>query len=301
MEEALVGIILVNFNGSRDTIECIDSLKKMTYCNYRIIAVDNNSSDDSLEKLREKKKKTDFELLELKENRGFSAGNNAGIRLALEIGVEYILLLNNDTLAEQDFLKNLMEAVSHIPENSVTTGTIFYAGDREKIWYAGGSFNWKTAKVSHTGMGRPFEAGNGLGEVTFISGCCMCIPAVVIQKIGFLDESYFLYEEDVDYCCRLMENGVRLYYIPSAVLYHKVSSSTSKVKKMSGTTQYYMVRNKYVFIKKHYKGRQRVIPYIHSFLMYAYYCIRYGMNMKYVILGMLDFFRKKMFKSERKL
>ena len=134
MEEALIGIVLVNYNGAADTVQCIDSLKKMTYSNYRIIVVDNGSSDNSLKILYEKKKETDFKLLELAENRGFSAGNNAGICLALDLGAEYILLLNNDTLAERDFLKRLMEAKADLPLDSVVTSTILYADDKEKIW-----------------------------------------------------------------------------------------------------------------------------------------------------------------------
>ncbi|WP_333646093.1 glycosyltransferase family 2 protein [Lacrimispora sp.] len=302
MEEAFIGIVLVNYNGVKDTIECIDSLKKMTYSNYRIIVVDNNSSDNSLKILHEKKEEIDFELLELNENKGFSAGNNAGIRLAFELGVKYILLLNNDTLVEPDFLKKLMVAEKNILVNSVMTSTILYADNKEKIWYAGGSYDLKTSKVSQWGMGKQwFPMRDKWVEVTFISGCCMCIPVSIIPNIGFLDEDYFLYEEDTDYCIRIRQKGIKLYYVPNAVIYHKVSSSTSKAEKMSGTTQYYMVRNKYFLIKKYYKGRYRIIPYIHSFMMYSYYCLRYGMEMKYIMWGIYDFWRGKMHKTNRKL
>ena len=302
MKEAFVGIVLVNYNGAADTIECIDSLIEMTYSNYKIIVVENGSSDHSLSSLRDKKKINDFELLELTENRGFSAGNNAGIQLALELGAEYILLLNNDTLVEPDFLKDLMMEVADIPEGSVRTSTILYADDKEKVWYAGGFYDLRTAKVSQAGMGTPWKPIQDQSvEVSFISGCCMCIPAPVIRDVGLLDESYFLYEEDTDYCQRLQQKGIKLYYVPKAVIYHKVSSSTSKTEKMSGTTQYYMVRNKYFFIKKYYKGSSKIIPYIHSFLMYCYYCIRYGLKIKYIAWGIHDFFYGKMYKTNRKL
>ena len=274
----------------------------MTYSNYRIIVADNNSSDNSLKVLYEKKKEVDFELLELAENRGFSAGNNAGIRLALELGTEYVLLLNNDTLVERDFLKRLMEAKADLPVNSVMTSTILYADDKEKIWYAGGSYNLRTAKVSQLGMGKGWQpVQDRVVEVTFASGCCMCIPAAVIRYVGLLDESYFLYEEDTDYCFRLWRKEIKIYYVPKAIIYHKVSSSTSKTKKISGTTQYYMIRNKYFFIKKHYRGCQKIIPYIHSFMMYIYYCIRYGVEVKYIVWSICDFWQGKMYKTNRKL
>ncbi len=302
MEEALIGIVLVNYNSAEDTIECIESLKKMTYSNYRIIVADNSSSDYSLEALYKKKNETDFELLELDENRGFSAGNNAGIRLALELGAEYVLLLNNDTLVEPDFLKRLMEAGMDIPADSVMTCTILYADDKEKIWYAGGSYNLRTAKVSQLGMGKGWQpVQDKLVEVTFASGCCMCIPASVIRDVGFLDESYFLYEEDTDYCYRLWKKMIKIYYVPKAIIYHKVSSSTSKTKKISGITQYYMIRNKYFFINKYYKDCWKIIPYIHTFMMYSYYCLRYGAKVKYIVWGICDFWQGKMYKTNRKL
>ncbi len=302
MKEAFIGIVLVNYNGAADTVQCIDSLKKMTYSNYRIIVADNGSSDNSLKILHEKKKEIDFELLELAENRGFSAGNNAGIRLALELGAEYVLLLNNDTLVDRDFLKRLMEAKADLPVSSVVTSTILYADDKEKIWYAGGTYNLRTAKVSQLGMGKGWQQLQEKAlEVTFASGCCMCIPATVVRYVGLLDESYFLYEEDVDYCFRLWQKEIKIYYVPKAIIYHKVSSSTSTTRKMSGTTQYYMIRNKYFFIKKHYKGCRKMIPYIHSFMMYTYYCLRYGMEVKYIVWGICDFWQGKMYKTNRKL
>ena len=138
-------------------------------------------------------------------------------------------------------------------------------------------------------------------EVTFASGCCMCIPSAVVRNVGLLDESYFLYEEDVDYCFRLRQKEIKIYYVPKAIIYHKVSSSTSKTRKMSGTTQYYMIRNKYFFIKKYYKGCRKIIPYIHSFMMYTYYCLRYGMEVKYIVWGICDFLQGKMYKTNRKL
>lgn len=298
-QEFFVGIILVNFNGAADTIECIESISEMNYNNYKVFVVDNNSSDDSVKRLSDAKKSLLFEFITLKENNGFSAGNNVGICAALEAGVDYVLLLNNDTIVTKDFLSNLMKKA---PAESVVTGVIYYAGNHQKLWYAGGSFDIKTAKVSQMGLGmeqcvlprEPFE-------VTFISGCCMCIPVSVIKEVGFLDEMYFLYEEDADYCYRIVKKSKRIYCIPEAVLYHKVSSSTTKTEKMSPITQYYMVRNKFLFVSKYYRGISKGIPYIHSFFMYVYYCLKYGMKFKYLRWGIIDFLYGKKGKTDRKL
>lgn len=300
--EKFVGIILVNYNGAMDTIECIESINKMSYRNYRIFVVDNYSTDNSVELLSQKKKELAFDLIELPENKGFSAGNNYGIAMALQMGAEYVLLLNNDTIADSDFLRNLMNKTANITKGSVLTGTIYYASQKNKIWYAEGEFHLNTAKVTQIGLkSKKGKLPGQAVKVTFASGCCMCIPAFVFQKVGLLDESYFLYEEDVDYCYRLLQNGIDIYYIPDAVLYHKVSSSTTKTEKMSAVTQYYMVRNKFIFISRYYKFVQKIVPYIHSVLMYTYYCIRYGMAPKYVLWGITDFLKGKKYKTERTL
>lgn len=300
--EPFIAIILVNYNGSTDTVECIDSVLQMTYGNYKIIVVDNKSTDDSVKLLREKQLNAEFELIECENNLGFSAGNNIGIRRAIELGVEYVLLLNNDTVVDRGFLKTLINRTMELPQGSVTTGTIYYSVNRMMTWYAGGGFNKRTAKVSHFGFkSQNFCLPKKAVEVTFISGCCMCIPITVIEKVGLLDEIYFLYEEDMDYCYRLQKKGIKLFYVPDAYLYHKVSSSTTKLSQISGTTQYYMVRNKFFFIKRYYSGFRKIKPYCYSFAMYCYYCIRYGMNIKYVAMGIQDFLNGKMMKTDRKL
>lgn len=103
---ALAVIILLNYNGEKDTIECLNSLKRITYENYLVLVVDNHSSNQSVQALRDCQADLGFEMLEANENNGFSAGNNIGIKFALEHQADYIVLLNNDTLVEPDFLEN---------------------------------------------------------------------------------------------------------------------------------------------------------------------------------------------------
>jgi GT2 family glycosyltransferase len=300
--EKQVAIILVNYNGALDTLECIESINRMSYKDFHIIVVDNSSTDDSLKILTQKKEEFAFELIDLPENLGFSAGNNSGIQKAIEIGVQYILLLNNDTIVDPDFLSNLMREAECNVDTSVVTGTIYYASNRNKLWYAAGEFNPHLAKV--TQIDRKCKNGKlpkKSIDVTFASGCCLCVPVSIIKRIGLLDESYFMYEEDVDYCHRLIQNNFKIRYVPDAILYHKVSSSTTKTKKISAITQYYMVRNKFVFINRYYNGLNSIIPYLHSLLMYSYYCIRYGMKPRYVAWAIFDFLRGKSYISERKL
>lgn len=300
--EKRVSIILVNYNGALDTLECIESINRMSYKNFQIIVVDNNSTDNSIKILSQKKEELGFELDCLSDNKGFSAGNNFGILKAIKDGAQYILLLNNDTIVDCNFLSNLMREAVNNSNASVVTGTIYYASDRNKLWYAAGKFHPYLAKVTQVDKRckegiLPEQSTN----VTFASGCCLCIPVSVIKRVGLLDESYFMYEEDVDYCYRLILNRINIIFVPDAIIYHKVSSSTTKTEKISPITQYYMVRNKFIFIKRYYNSFKGIVPYLHTLLMYSYYCIRYGMNTRYVVWGIIDFLRGKSHISERKL
>ncbi len=305
MTEPCVGIILVNYRGAGDTIECIQSLRKMEYCNYFIVVVDNHSKDGSLKRLYEERRKWDFEIIEMDDNRGFAAGNNAGIRHALNKGAEYVLLLNNDTLVDPKCLTHLIRAHEETKRCGITIGKICYADERNKLWYAGGALDLKKGKASQRGLGKIDDhRWDAREEVSFATGCCMCIRGKLFEKTGLLDEDYFLYEEDVEFCHRVSRSKAKIIYEPAAVIFHKVSASTSggRGKKMSPVTQYYMVRNRYIFLKRTIpQGRRRLYPYGYCLAMYLYYWLRGFMDMKYILWGIYDFSRGVTGKSKRRL
>ena len=111
----------------------------------------------------------------------------------------------------------------------------------ERIWYAGGTMDFVTGNVVQLGWGKTLQEFSGhSGPVTFATGCLMLIPAEIIKQIGLLEESYFLYCEDTDYCCRVLAAGYSIYYCNDAVIYHKISQSVGAASK---TQQYYMTRN----------------------------------------------------------
>lgn len=298
----LVAIILLNYNGEEDTIQCLKSLQKIQYDNYCLIVVDNHSEEPSIAALKRAQEKIYFELIESKENRGFSAGNNIGIVRALEKKAEYMLLLNNDTIVCPDFLNKLIQAFGEYPHCGISTGTIYYEYDRNKVWYAGGRFNPKTFKAEMLGYGmKAYDLASDMEEVTFATGCCMCIRAQMLKEIGMLNEKFFLYEEDSEYCFRAQEKGWKIYYVPQAVIYHKVSASTGKGRKASPTTQYYMVRNRYIFIKENAKKCYRKRAYLYSLTMYIYYCMKGYMSIRYVSMGIWDFIKGISGKTTRSL
>ena len=117
----------------------------------------------------------------------------------------------------------------------------------------------------------------------------MCIKSELLQSIGFLDEQFFLYEEDTEFCYRVIQSGWKIYYAPQSIVYHKVSSSTGGGEKASPLTQYYMVRNKMIFISEYARGVNRIRAYMHSLAMYGYYCLKGYMDIRYVGWGLWDF------------
>lgn len=253
-----VAIILVNYNGYKDTAECVESLSRIDYTNRKIIIVDNGSTDKSLDKLRLLENE-EIVIINANDNLGFSGGNNVGIQYAIDNGFRYVLLLNNDTVVKQEFLSELVRTSQENNDSVVVTSKILYEFDRKTIWYAGGAFSEKTSRTSSRGIGE-IDTGkyDNSEEVTFASGCCMLLPIKVISQIGYMSEDYFLYSEDADLCCKIRAHGYRLIYQPNSVIYHKVSASTQKLNELMTC---YIVRNKLILIKKHIKQKYKLLAY----------------------------------------
>lgn len=241
-----VSIILVNYNGWKDTVDCINSLSHINYDNYEIIIIDNASQGDDLLQL-EKYKSEKVTLISAAKNLGFSGGNNLGIENALNKKSNYILLLNNDTIVEPDFL-SIMLSKAEERAVGIVTPMIKYFDKRDTIWSAGG----RISKIRASGFTYGFNKNeNELKSdfyCTFASGCCMLIKSEVVEKVGLLDPDYFLYLEDTDYSYRVINAEYKIYYAASSIIYHKVTSSTAKDNRL--LPLYYSTRNRLLFAKK---------------------------------------------------
>ena len=254
--EKSVCIIIVNYNGHEDTIECVKSLRNCTYINKTVVVVDNCSTDNSVLKIEESLQSNEY-LIKSNQNLGFSGGNNLGIKYAINHDYQYCLLLNNDTVVENNFLDNLFLQIPKY-NKSVFSPKILNFYDK-KIWYAGGSFSHITSRVNHFGIDeRDIGQYENQQKVSFISGCCILIETTYFRTYGLMDEDFFLYGEDTDLCCKLVKEGYTLMYIPSAVIYHKISSSTAKI---SGLSSYYTARNNLYIVKKHINNIFKPISY----------------------------------------
>lgn len=250
-----VAIILVNWNGLKVTQQCIQSLNAVTFSSHQVIVVDNASEDHSAEILANDF--PDIVLLKSDTNLGFTGGNNLGFRYALEKGYKYILMLNNDTIVEPDFLNHLVLYMESHPNTGAIQPRIHFEHDRSLIWN-GGSYHAAWPGFFYTpGVHRkPIEKHLQLKQVDWITGCAFLVRADILRKTGLLAENMFMYSEDVDLSMRIKALGYTLAYHPQSVIYHIAGmSNKSQVKGKEGfvhpLVHYYNQRNRIWVLKKY--------------------------------------------------
>ncbi len=221
-----LSIIILNYNNPDDTLECVHSLMKNRYDSYEVILVDNGSNKGSVEILRQLESEyPDLILVFNQKNLGFAGGNNIGFNLSKG---DMILLLNNDTTVKEDFLEALMKQASLYPEAGILCPKIYFHDRPGTIWFAGGYIDWKY-DGAHIGYGKMDNSSYGIPHACdYVTGCAMLIKRNVIEKIGFLDESFFAYQEDVDFCIRARKAGYKCMYIPYPHVWHKAGSTSKK-------------------------------------------------------------------------
>jgi len=232
-----IGIVILNYNGANDTVECLDSIyRNINYKRFQVILVDNGSREDDLRIIEEWKKQSGYEFVLIKnsENLGFAGGNNVGIKKALESGADFIWLLNNDLVVEKNALESSLLAIgkSHLNIGMVSSKIYCYS-NRSMVQYNG-------EKVCYKGF--PDKEDDGLKFVDFAPACSVLISKEVFKKIGLLNEDYFLYYEDNDFCKRLKKAGFQILYNPFSKVYHKGGASIGSWLR-SPVSAYYATRN----------------------------------------------------------
>lgn len=258
--DKVVYIVLINYNGFDDTIDCVESIRKNKYNNYRIVIVDNQSTDDSPQKLKETYgKDSDVILILSKANLGFSGGNNLGIKKALEDKADYVMLLNNDTIIDERCIERLVSKSKQHEDCAFITGKILYYYEPEKIWFAGGEYEIYKGSGRHFGIGE-IDHGqfNEEKELSFACGCLVFMSRKCVETVGLMPEEYFLYGEDTAYSLEATKRKIKIIYDPEPVIYHKISASTSKISNMTG---YYVIRNRLYIIRKYNKGISKPMAY----------------------------------------
>jgi GT2 family glycosyltransferase len=249
VNNAKIGVVTVTYNSGDVIDEFMESMLKQTHQNYRLYIIDNASSDDTLTKLFKYNDSHIF-IVPNKDNLGVAAGNNQGINASLRNNCDYVLLINNDTAFEPELIAKLISGLCQLDCEMIVPKMMYYE-DSELIWCAGGYFiPCKAHAGKHYGIDEK-DSGqyDKSKQITYSPTCCILIKKKVFDLIGYMDEQYFVYYDDTDFCFRAMKAGLKFYYFPNAVMFHKVSSLTGGVE--SPFTMRYMIRNRVYFIRKH--------------------------------------------------
>lgn len=255
---AKIFIIILNWNGKHDTLDCLKSLSKIDHDGIKthIVVVDNGSSDGSSGII--KKQFPQVAIIDNKTNLGFGAGANQGAKYAQANGADFLLFLNNDTMVNEDFLVALWEFCETCQKDVVSP--YIYYHNSHKLWYCGGRVIWPIARIE------PIKCieRDDFYQAELLSACCMLVSKKAWETVGQFDEKYFFGLEDTDWCLRAKKKGIALWVNPKSKILHKVSASVGG--KNSPPAIYYLLRNNLIFIKDHYPA-YFVTPYLYVLIL----------------------------------
>lgn len=279
-----VDIVILNWNGWKDTVECIDSLFKQQYTNYRIVIVDNGSTDHSIEYITNWAHQSLIEVVDYDiataqaggtveqeeylstlssnsklvlirsgENLGFAKGCNIGIHYSLATKSHYIWFLNNDTIVEPDALQILIEFMNTYIDYVGVTPQIRYYDKPDYIWNCGGHIKWYgVRKYDFANQLYVKAPKDGHKQITFATGCALLIRMKAIEQVGMLSESFFFGEEDFEWGLRLKKHRLKQACCYNAVIYHKVGQSIDRTTEQEIRKVYVYYLNRFINLRKHY-------------------------------------------------
>jgi GT2 family glycosyltransferase len=241
-----IGVVIVAYNDFDLLKRSIDSILACSYRAVEIIVVDNSTRDDVRAGLAGM---PGIHYHRTAENLGFCGANNIGIRMSRELGTEYTLLLNHDAVLEPDCLQALMARAPKLPDLGVMTGKIYLMAGQKKLWYAGGYFDRLIGAGKNYGFN---ETDRGqydtFREVEYATGCFMLIPNAVLARAGGLEDRFFMYLDDIEFCLRVRKAGFKVYYEPKAVVHHDLGSG-SDLPKRPDYYLYFSIRNKPLVVR----------------------------------------------------
>lgn len=249
----MTAIIILNWNGAKDTLACLESLAKAEG-HFRVYVVDNGSSDDSLTRIGawiDGHEEMDVRLIPLDKNYGFARGNNMGLERAREEAPDSYLLLNNDTEVRPDFLVQLEAFSKKHPEYRVLTPKINFYYDKQKIWNCGGKLSFGFRKYYYAGEPDSAVREADYIPISFVTGCALFFYPELLDGEGhLLTERFFFGEEDFEFSLRMKEKNVSMACVLDSLIYHKVGATVGKTQ---GVSKYYMhYLNRFVDVRLHF-------------------------------------------------
>lgn len=260
-----IGVVTVLYNSAAVLEEFFASVDRQRYSSFAVYCVDNASEDDSAERCRARGAR--YVIAQNAKNLGVAAANNLGTRAAIADGCEYVLYLNNDVSFGPELFGQLVAGVSQCG-CSMTTPTMYYYDRPQVIWAAGGYFQpWLGYRCLHQGQG-DLDGSQPAAptQVGYTPTCCVLARRELFAEIGIMDERYFVYYDDTDFMLRAWKAGKRLYLLPDAKLWHKVSSLAGTDSQFS---RRYLTRNRAFFNHKN-------VSALGAWLVSALYCAYYA-------------------------
>jgi GT2 family glycosyltransferase len=254
-----VTLIIVAWNQLEKTLACLETVTALTYPRLHTILVDNGSDPPLAEAVTGRF--PTVEVIRLPHNTGFAGGYNAGLRRGLKRQSDYFLLLNNDTELATGVVEHLIAEMATAPEVGLVTAKVYYAGDRQRIWTVGNRLNifldvrdGGENQIDHGQWSKP-------RDIDFAPFCGILIRREVVERVGFLDEDFFLYYEDLDYCRRARLAGYRLRLCPDAHIWHTVSASTGGLE--TPVKRYWLAQSSGRYFRMHGRGARMalIVPF----------------------------------------
>lgn len=270
-----VTILVLNFNGWEDTIDCLKSIEDFEYQNFNVILIDNGSSNDSCKKLiswmqgnlssvchkkignsksiafeRDQFRHKDYFFVESEYNHGFAIGNNIGIKFSEAIGSDLCYLLNNDTVSKPDSLGNLVDFLQNNDKHVAVTPQIRLFDPNDRIWNCGGEiYKFATRKYDYANQHISQVPQDGFKTISLITGCALLFD---YKQTGYLSERYFFGEEDFEISLRLRKKKLKMACVYDSIIWHKVGGSIKKDKKWPTGKVFIFYLSRFMNLKDYY-------------------------------------------------
>jgi GT2 family glycosyltransferase len=283
-------VVVLNYNGTGDTVRCLQSLLPSIAVGAAVVVVDNASIDDPGPAIRAIT--SDVHYVRNSTNRGYAGGNNTGIRFALERGAEWVVLLNNDTVVAADFAVTLQREAQRADGFGVIGPLIMAMDEPESVMTDGCRFNPRDDAAFF--VRQVVEPGTPLTDVDIVNGCCLMISAAALNRVGLIDEAFFLVHEESELCLRVQAAGFRCGVFGRPLVWHK--GSTSFRRTGNGLQRYFDARNLWLLLRRDSeapgRGRAGRVPMKYFRYVYHRYCVeqedRQGVAARALLDGVHD-------------
>lgn len=246
MREPFVVSVILNTNRRDDTLECLESLFRSRYTNHQVVVLDNQSTDGSAAAIGEKYPQA--RVVALQENLGYAGNNNVGIQIALDMGADWVFVLNEDTLLDPECLPCLLEAGESDPKIGIVGPMVYHFDEPQYIQSGGGRLgpHWESLHIAKDELDRGQLKQNH--DVQWISGCAILARRAAIEQAGMIDAAFFYFWEETEWCLRTGKAGWRIVHVPGAKLWHKGVQRNYHPKP---SLFYYGTRNRLLMMRKH--------------------------------------------------